>query len=747
MSFFVDKDLRWLDCADPSPVAAIWRMLRRQTIGLTLAVCALLAFYFASVGMAFRESAAVDGTVSTLPVSHDVLIVRDHRGVPHIDAANLHDLFFAQGFAEGSDRLFQMDVTRRYAYGRLAEIFGPKALALDEFTRAVDIAGIARRQWWAADATTRSALGAFAAGVNAAEQREPLPIEFRMLLYRPTAWTAQDSIAVSLVAALELSDSWRDVLTRDQAWHDLGAACFDATFPLSDPHYDVTYRGSARNVVARGNVSECASVAQALPPKRPRIGSNAWAAASSRTRSGHALLANDPHVDLTIPGIWYLIDLRAPGFHAAGAVLPGLPGIVLGHNEHLAWGATNADAATTVVYRKAKAGTMRSVVEQFHVRFAPAHAKMYYRSDTAFSADDEGTFVRWPIYWQRKSSIATILALDRAQTIGEALAVLESYRGAPENFVLADSSGRIAFHLAGLIPKDAAWGRYVHPSADFGKPVRCVPFSDLPHERPAANGIIVTANNRVYGASYPYRLSAAFEPPYRAYRIASLLHSRMTYDVAFFRAMQLDTYSPVEAEIAKTALRLDRSDAMNETTASRRLLYGWNGRFDPDSRAASLVHDVTAGLQAQETSLAVVMQRLRTQHGTYVEADEIHGLLAEDRAPQTWAKRGAVGVAHPLSAMWYGMLSGRTLPGDGDEYTIHLQSPGFAQGFRAVWSIGDWDDGGISIPSGESGEPGSPHYDDRASDWISGTLEPMPFTRDAVARAGVARLRLTKLLH
>ena len=746
MSFFVDKDLRWLECADPSPIAAIWRAMRRQMIGLALALCGVLALYFTNVAVAFRENAVVDGTVDGLPVSQNVVIVRDHRGVPHIDAANLHDLFFAQGFAEGSDRLFQMDVTRRYAYGRLAEVFGPKALALDEFTRAVDIAGIAHRQWVAADPATRSALEAFAGGVNAAEQRQPLPIEFRMLLYRPAVWTAQDSIAVSLVAALELSDSWRDVLTRDRAWHDLGVACFNATFPLSDSHYDVTYRGRTWKGVARGNARGCPSVARALSPKQPRIGSNAWAAAASRTVHGHALLANDPHVDLTIPGIWYLLDLRAPGFHAAGAVLPGLPGIVLGHNERIAWGATNADAATTLVYRGVADYAMRKVAEQFHVRFAAVRTKTYYRSDSAFSSDD-GTFVRWPIYWQRRSTIATILALDRTQTIGEALQVLASYCGAPENFVLADSGGKIAYQLAGLIPMDAAWGRYVHPSADFSKAFRFVPFPDLPNQRASANGFVVTANNRVYGASYPYRLSAAFDPPYRAYRIASLLHSRPTYDIAFFRAMQLDTYSPVEAEIVKTALRLARNDATGETTASRRLLYGWNGRFDPDSRAASLVHDLSAGLQAQETSLALVMQHLRTQSGTYVEEDEIHGLLAEQRAPQAWGKRGAVEVAHPLSGMWYGMLSGKTLPGDGDEFTIHLQSPGFAQGFRAVWSVGDWDAGGISIPSGESGEPGSPHYDDRALAWIAGTLDPLPFTSSAVSRTAVTRLKLTKSLH
>ncbi len=144
--------------------------------------------------------------MSGLALEADVTIARDAHGVPYIHAQNVHDLFFAQGFAEASDRLFEMDLTRRYAYGRLAEIFGSKALPIDEDMRAMDIAGIAVRQWRGSDPATRYALQAFSDGVNAAELRQPLPVEFRMLLYRPAPWTPRDSIAVSAVAAFELGD-------------------------------------------------------------------------------------------------------------------------------------------------------------------------------------------------------------------------------------------------------------------------------------------------------------------------------------------------------------------------------------------------------------------------------------------------------------------------------------------------------------------------------------------------------------
>jgi penicillin G amidase len=747
VSFFVHKDLRWLECADPSPLEAVERAFKRHVIGLALILSIVIAVYVANLAIGFRVSAAVNGTLDGLPVAGDVSIARDDRDVPHIRARNLHDLFFAQGFAQGSDRLFQMDLTRRYAYGRLAEVFGAKAVALDEYMRAVDIAGVARRQWSAADAPTKNALEAFTAGVNAAEQREPLPAEFRLLLYSPAPWTAQDSIAVSIVAALALSDSWNYVLARDQEWRRLGSRCFDYAFPLSDPRYDVRVDGSALDSIGNAHASSCPAIVGATPSRRMHIGSNAWAAGSSRSADGHALLANDPHVDVTIPGIWYLMELRAPGFHAAGATLPGLPGILLGHNERIAWGATNAEVATTVLYRSAPPPNARRFVEQLRVRFASTQWKTYYRSNTEFSVDDrdsEETFVRWPIYWQRRSSITTILSLDRADTISAAIKVLRAYRGAPENFVVADSAGKVAYHLAGLIPNDPAWGRYVHQSADLAKPLRLIPFDELPHQDASKSAIALTANNRMYGTHYRYRLSAAFEPPYRAYRIASMLRGRSTYDIAYFRAMQLDTYSPIDAEIVARTLRLDRSDAIYSTSRqSRKLLGRWNGRFDPDSRAASLAHDIREDLQGEEASLSLLLQRLRGSSSSNYDAAQIDwSLSAAPPLPPKWATAGAVDVQHPLSSTWYGMMRGRTLPGDGDEYTIRLQSPGFAQGFRAVWSVGDWDAGGISIPSGESGEPGSSHYDDQAPAWIAGVLEPLPFSREAVTRSTVATLAL-----
>lgn len=742
MSFFVRQDPRWREVADPSPGGAIWRALRRQVVAGSIVLGIWLLGYVLLIAIAYRTAAADAGRIAGLPVRAAATIARDTRGVPHIAASSLHDLYVAQGFAEASDRLFQMELARRYAYGRLAEIFGKRALSYDLNMRAFDVAGIAERQWQHADATTRATLLAFTDGVNAAIDRQPLPVEFRLLLYRPQHWTPQDSLAVSLVAALELGDSWRDVVARDREWHDLGSRCYDEAFPLSDARYDTAANGAPIRAATAASPACDRDAVASTGQHPPRIGSNAWAAPSARTVDRRAVLANDPHADLTIPGIWYLVELRAPGMHVAGAALPGMPGVLLGHNERLAWGATNAEASTIVVYR-GRPSHARAVRERFGVRFGATQTVTYYRTGSDFSVDaGDGVsrFVRWPVAQTLRSTVTSMLELNRAPSIESALRALARYQGSPENFVLADASGRVAYHLAGLIPNDPAWGRYVHPARDASAATALVPFAQLPHLAPSSAGLVVSANNRPYADGYRYRLSAAFEPPYRAYRIASLLRGTKRFDATTFAQMQNDTYSPLDAEIAAAVLRLD---ATGEDKNARRLLASWNGRFDPASPAATLAHMLRDDLMNGAPTPAIALAQLRSR--TFASSDiyRVREALTGPVDLSPWSAAGAVTVEHPLSSAWYGLMSGRSLPGDGDEDTIRLQTTGFAQGFRAVWAVGDWDAGGISIPSGESGEPGSPHYDDRAAAWIAGTLEPLPFSPAAVQRATVTSLLLS----
>jgi penicillin amidase len=291
--------------------------------------------------------------------------------------------------------------------------------------------------------------------------------------------------------------------------------------------------------------------------------------------------------------------------------------------------------------------------------------------------------------------------------------------------------------MAGFVPNDPAWGRYVHDAADLRRSFAPIAFAELPKRGPAQNALLVSANNKPYGKSFPYRLSAQFEPPYRAYRIAALLHTRSRYDWRFFARMQMDTLSPIDLEIARDIVRLNPTQPLDDAARGAvQLLRGWDGSFTPQSRAAALEHAIRESAFGDSEALDA---RLAT-FGGRGDAPELRQDVVEalpyiaTLGTPPWGYAGRVHIEYLLSPLHFGFLDGSWLPGAGDEYTIHLQEPGMAQGFRAVWDVGDWDRGGIAIPSGESGEQGSGHYTDLTRDWTRGVLRPLPFTATAVAR-------------
>jgi penicillin G amidase len=736
MGFFVRPDPREAECARRDAASGLLRVALRHGAGFAAACAAVAVSYGCYVADGLHAAAATSGELRGTGVRAGVTIARDGRDVAHVRARDERDAFFAEGFAEASDRLFQMDLSRRYALGELAEVLGARALPLDVEQRYPDLRGVAARQWGALGERDRAALRAYSDGVNAAIRTQPLPVEFRLLWYRPRPWSPLDSLAVAAVATLELSDSWHRVFARDAAWRRYGPRAFDRLFPLSDPDYDVALNGAA--APPRG--FSLAMMREAAG-RKPRPGSNVWAAGKARTVSGRALLANDPHLDLTIPGIWYLIDVRFPGVHVAGAAIPGVPGIVLGHNDRIAWGASNAQTATSSVYDAGRLNPSSWVLERIRVRFAPDVVRAYYRTAREFGVPDDDdrarlALVRWPPY-AGASTIPSFLALDRAASVRDAFAVLARYRGAPQNFVVAGTDGEIGYHLAGSIPDDPAWGRYVHRSRDLRATLPDVPFGALPALAPSASGVVVSANNKMYGAHYARRLSPSFEPPYRAYRIARLLSLRRRYDVAYFARMQMDALSPVDVEIARAVARIARTPGSGAPPGLAAMLSSWDGRFVPDSGAASIEYAIRSAMLERAPSMGALLDELRTPAAPspagLADVRDALWLAARERRP--WGRAGAVDVEHPLAPMRFWFLNGPPLEGRGNEYTIHLQEPGFSQGFRAVWDVGDWDAGGIAIPDGESGEPGSGHYRDLAGDWEAGRLAPLPFSQSAVARS------------
>ncbi|HZT12765.1 MAG TPA: penicillin acylase family protein [Candidatus Baltobacteraceae bacterium] len=747
-----------------------------RVLGALLAIVLILAVVWgcnAAIGM--RAAAQRSGTIAVRGLRAPVQILRDSRGIPHIRAGDDRDLFFAQGFAEASDRLFQMDLLRRFVYGRLGEVIGRVALSADVNARTSDVAGIVNAQWAQLSTRDRVLVQAFSDGVNAAMQSQPLPVEFRLLLYKPDPWRPQDSLAVGMATALDLIDPWDDVIRRDQVAAQNGTAAADL-YSITDPAYDAPVSGDRPAPVAP--LRSLNRGAAFSLPEREAIGSNEWAAGADHSRTGAALLANDPHLRLQIPGVWYLIEMSAPGFHVAGGSLAGTPGVILGHNDRIAWGATNGTVVTEVVYRDSLRGA-RARTETFHVRFGPDVRMTYYTTRHGFvvkTSGDTAYAVDWNAYRSPKTALTTFEGLDRAQSIAQALQALRAYPGPPQNFVLADTRGNAAYHLAGLVPNDPSWGMRVHAAGDAFYPF--IPFDRLPHVDPARSALVFTANNRMYGAGYPYRLTAFFDPPYRAARIRQLLRAQPRLSVADFTRLQADTLSLPERELAREILSAAQRKGVRNDPALVRYLdaaAAWNGRFDPQSggaaivretaaRAAALLAKTAAGPQspyqgaARPTisaglQLVLLMRVMRERPRGWCPRDDCDAVLIDALREavaakgttllQSWGEYDPIAIKHPFSPLGLRFLNGITLPGDGDSYTIHVQNARDTQSFRAVWTTGDWDAGGISIPSGESGEPGSGHYTDQSAAWLRGELAPLPFSDAAVRAAAVDRLLLT----
>jgi penicillin amidase len=738
------------------------------------------------------------GTLTGLGNSAPISIARDPRGIPHIRAQNERDLYFAEGYCEGSDRLFQIDIYRRLVAGRLAELVGNGALESDERARLFDVAGIVHDQLASLAPDKRANLDAFAAGINAAIRTRPLPPEFRVLFNRtPEQFTASDALMVGFATTLSLTDSWEDVLARADVVANVGTSAYDAFYPITDPAHDAPTTGTHPAPVAP---LPPLSVINASPEpiaitapdvdRRVGLGSNNFTAGAQLTATHRALLANDPHLGLHIPGIWYLVDLEAPGIHVAGATLAGVPGVILGHNDHVAWGATNGTVATVAIYREkftgkdtyldgTKTRVAEKRVETFGVFLGKPVVKTYLRTRHGFVFADRGAIkfaAAWTADRNRRDAFGAFDGLDRAKNTAEALAALATYSGPPQNFVIADDTGNAGYHLAGQIPIDKLWARdaYDGPTTPLG-PLDPVPFAQLPNVPPSRSSKAFTANARMYGAGYPYRLSAYFSAPFRAARIAEHL-AHPPFDVASFAAIQDDVHSLAELELARAAFAAyGKHGAHGEAhlDAAASALSSWNGDFTSDSTGAVVASMLRRAAQARfaqyhlPTALAeeylgsgaseafvTILRMVRDRPRGYVPKDDYDAFLVDslrDAAEslaragtlgKTWGEVGARVAKHPLAGFGISQWNGATLPGLGDGYSPHVQGPDITQSFRAVWDVGAWDNGGIVIPQGESGEPGSPHYRDAAPGWIAEKLVPFPFGDTAVKAATVSTLTL-----
>jgi penicillin amidase len=782
----------------------------------------------------YRPLPQIDGTASLPGLVHEVSVERDLWGVPHIRAASVEDLAEAQGYVMAQDRLWQMDLLRRAARGQLSEILGPITIPIDREFRAYGLSRAADREATLLEPETVKIMDAYARGVNKfIEQHENnLPLEFSLLRYRPAPWRPSDTFAISAYMYRTLTNTWEKELNRAKVIERAGAdrakdlfseqAAMDH-FVVGDPN--VPNDGSQRPATdaddedddddlqpdavlkASLGVSSGAATSDTTPDPstalalsvqkflegssndiRQGLGSNNWVVSGAHTATGKPLLANDTHLDLTIPSIWYEIHLTAPGWNVQGFTLPGAPMVIIGHNDCIAWGFTNNGAdvqdlyietfnpASPDEYRVNGAWVKSQIIDEtIHIKSQPdenlkvivtRHGPVVHREGSKAYA------LRWTATEPGGLS-NSYTWLGKAQNWKEFRDSMKRVWGPAQNIVYADVDGNIGYIMAARVPirkkghgevpvpgdtDDYEWTGYLH-------------FDQLPQALNPDSGLIATANARVVGPNYKSYLTDRWYDPYRTARIYDLLHDRHDLRPEDMLKVQTDTYSYPHVFLADQLSTAVKSTKPKDTR-SQKLIEGlkdWSGIADANSLEVSFLEATRRAaidlllepFLGKDTYLyqwrsTTFLQKILTDrpakwlpaaHKNYDEllvaaADLAVTRLAEQSKSQriedwAWKNFNSLDMYHALGrqGLLKQFLSITDKQQSGTLYSVRAAGKSFGPAMRFVANPANWDESILLLTAGESGQPGSSHYSDQFSYWYEGKPIFTPFSDAAEARA------------
>ncbi len=588
-----------------------------------VAIIVGIAFFFFVRHQLTKSFPQTEGQIAVRHLILPASIHRDEFGVPRIDARNAHDALFAMGFVHAQDRLWQMDLERRAASGRLSEIIGPSTLPFDKMFRIVGLRAIAAENERHLSEQTRADLQAYCDGVNAwrGEALGKLPIEFDLLRYDPEPWTPTDCILVGRLIAWELNLSWWTDITYGALMARLGRDTVAQILP-GFPHSVAPqvpaeewhrYAGNLRGFLLTSQ-DYLASLGRSLPTG----GSNAWVIGPGRSETGAVILANDTHLHLMQPSLWYEVGMAAPGLTVHGMSIPGVPGIVAGRNDSIAWGVTNlmADDADFFIERINEAdGTywhdgawhpLQIREEEITVRGDTAVALRVRSTGNGPLVTDIHTplnqatppfaaSMRW-VGAAVDDQVGAFLRIDRARNWQEFLEGLKTFTVPGQNFVYGDHRGNIGYYCAARLPIRRA-GRGLLPVPGWEPEAAWtgyIPFDRLPHLFNPPEGFIASANNKTVDDTYPYYIGDLWEPPSRIQRLRAVLgNPRSAITLRDCRELQNDTYSPLARELTPVLLSVSTDSVLGaEYGASvREYLANWDYRFTTNDIATSIYQE------------------------------------------------------------------------------------------------------------------------------------------------------------
>ena len=749
---------------------------------------------------------------ATAEVESGVEILRDKWGIPHILALSEHDLFFGYGYAMGQDRLWQLDYFRRQAQGRLSEIMGPEVrpratgdaitpLQRDTIARTIGFRRIARSKLKKLPAETLKRLKSFSDGINAARGAcgDRLPIEFSLLGYEPEKWIPLDSLNIWVEFQYYLTVRLPVIVLPEVARRTLGdGPLYEAFLTIEASDESILPPGSY--AASRSDLERPGEVVG--DPDGP-AGSNNWVVTGRRSASDIPLLASDPHIAFNAVSCWYEAHLSGAGFNLAGAGYIGVPGVIFGRNERVAWGITNNICSQRDLYQEKTDpdhpdqflydGTWeqsRVTVERIAIKNGePVDLQVRFSRngpivDEILPPLGRGTgpvSLRW-VGATFCDEVTSLLAANLATTCDEFREAMRGWRAPTLSWVFADADDHIGYQCVGCIPIRENWNRGYRRGWDPEDQWRdLIPFDGMPALSDPPDGWIRTANNRTAPDDYPYPLSGTWATGYRARRIRNVLEEKTVLSRDDCSELQMDTYSLRAEEVIPHLLELLGSVEDSEVRGALDLLRSWNRRMDPGEVGAAIFEiffakweQAVSRQRFQGNAIAPMAGALaglsvqllaEDRSGWFASADRgevasttlkdtLHDLsarLGPDMSSWSWGRIHTVILAHCLSNLGdLGKLldrGGQPVGGAGTTVCNTGYDPTYmaAMGanYRLVVEVGSDPAVLWSVDAaGQSGHPGSPNYADQLPEWLASRRHVIDLDRKAVLTEARTKLVL-----
>ncbi|MGX7112051.1 penicillin acylase family protein [Gemella cuniculi] len=767
----------------------IFRIIRRSLIFL-------LALIMIGVGYGYyflnKSLPTVEGKVNVSVLDENVKIYRNAKGIPTVEAKNEKDLYKAQGYVHAQDRLFQMDLARRQASGRLSEVVGKAALENDKKFLIFSLRRAAEDSYEGYSDEAKKILDYYAEGVNAyideAIKNNKLPYEFSLLGYKPEHWTPIDSLTIGKYMAYDLGGHWDHLGFNNWVLNNLGKENLKQLLPESfsknKDNEDIINANLGLDVKIDKKLSE-------IPRPPMENGSNNWVVSGKKTKSGKPLLADDPHLGLSTPSVWYQMSLRTPEHKVSGVIFPGIPGIILGHNENIAWGVTNfgPDVQDLYIEKKDKNNPHRfeydgeyynAQVDKYKIKVKgeneedfevvrTKHGPIIDELLKPLGQNDKSFSMQWTAL-ESTQELEAILKIDKAKNWEEFEKALEDFKAPAQNFVFADNNGNIAYKSNGNVPiRKKGDGNLPVPgySSEYGWN-GYVPYNELPKVVNPKEGFISTANTETIKTSY--HTSNVWAQPYRKARIDEFLSEKNNLTVDDMKKLQMDTKNLYAVDFLSDLLK-----NVDENKISKKDVYetlkSWN-YIDDKNEAAPLIYD-TWMKKIRETILKDKMSeevyKFMPHKESYVDKilrDAINGkkvnLIEEKGGLNTilqnslndtiselknkygenisswkWGEEHKLGFRHPLSKssdiLAY-FLNPKESPISGSKVTVQAakQNEEGLVNHGASWRfVYDFENqtGHHIVGPGQSGHFMSPYYDNQVQDWIEGTYNSETITK------------------